>query len=100
MKDFIKIEADTPEEMEQFIELYRQRKKGKEKKGKKMYRELLSFLMNDIIPRLEVLGRFYNDPHILIEGEKIQVNLAKPDDDIDTVTKNLKDFITKSVLAV
>jgi len=75
-----------------FIQHYEQNK------GKKLYRELVSFLMNDTIPRMEVLGRFYeDDPHILVDGQKVQVNLATMDDGIGDVLHDLKDCIVKSL---
>jgi len=78
MRDFIKIEADTPEEMAEFLKWYKRRGKSAGRR-KKMYRELLSFLMNDIIPRIEILDKAYNDMAICL------------------ILKDLKNFIIESV---
>jgi hypothetical protein len=80
MKEIIKVEADTPEEMAAFLKVYKKQKKG-EKRGRKMYLELLSFITNDTIPRLETADK-------VLSGY-----------DIGAIVRDLKNFITGIIKA-
>ena len=96
MKEEIIVKADTPEEMAEFLKWREWHRRG-EKRGKKMYRELLSFLTNDTIPRLEAFLKYVA---LILDGEKKTIEPVIQEVDIREVIevlRDLKDFITKSI---